>query len=209
MSFRSSDEHVCCKGYQRAVLRDAGGRELLLINTHLDATGDAKRHQFAQLARAVAAAPPHQRVIVCGDFNICQQHRWDAGELYAALSAAMEPLRDLCSDAALVTFDADGACYDHVFTNAPALVPIRLAPGKGISDHNGVVGEVRSDVHLRRYRPEDEAAVKALFSANLTEEWSAYPAHLAKVRLCFGESPAASDGDRHRTHRPARTLASP
>lgn len=98
-AFRSSGEMVCNKGFQQVVLRSVENGSLFCVfNVHLESKSeDAKKDQVSELGHAVRQV--NIPVIVAGDFNICQQHRFDNGESYSHLCKEMFPLQDLFGDA--------------------------------------------------------------------------------------------------------------
>jgi len=147
--FAASNEHLNNKGYVIATLQlDPSPQRLILVNCHLDSSNvAAKRAQMQQIATDPAMRPSLESgtpVIVGGDFNICQQPRWDDGALYRSLTEALLPLQDLFSSQEIVTFSDDNVAYDHLFVpEAIALcsqvVPLPLRPnGQAITDHSGV-----------------------------------------------------------------------
>jgi len=182
--FQKSAELVCNKGYQLVTLSltdDSGsksGRNLHVINTHLDARPQVIVSQYREVVLAVASINNRSKVltelkktsderteedvgnskkneemeettnnhfVVTGDWNICQQKVWDDGSLYQALSKEFQELGlvDMFSDEDCITFDQDGACYDHLFSDLPVL-SYQVLPHRDevISDHCAISVEL-------------------------------------------------------------------
>ena len=189
--FRQRSQWVSNKGFQWFECDDG----LTVFNCHLDATGSSKPAQVEQLCEAVKqVTDAGKAVVVAGDFNICVQPIFDHGELYEFLARQMSQcgLTDSFCDASVVTFPADRACYDHVFTNCvehkARIVSNRLRKGeRPFSDHCGVESMLSRRFGIVLY---DEAKhrkqVMDIFAANLTEEWGAYgPEVLQQVAVPY------------------------
>ncbi len=151
--------------------------------------------QVQQLCEAVKRVTDEGRaVVVAGDFNICLQPVFDNGELYQLLAREMSGvcgLSDSFSDPALVSFPADRACYDHVFSNCvergARMVSNTLRRGeRPFSDHCGLDVTLSRRFGIVQYQAKHRQEVVHIFSANLTEEWGAYGAEvLEKVAVPY------------------------
>jgi endonuclease/exonuclease/phosphatase family metal-dependent hydrolase len=130
----SDEQPFTNKGYLYA---ETGGMHV--INTHFDSRSEAsKRGQIAELVRFLSELPGGPVVLV-GDFNICQQHIWDQGDLYQHLAESLRgsDLKDQASGQELVTFPDDGACYDHFFVRGTNCTDFGVQDFN-VSDHVGL-----------------------------------------------------------------------
>merc|ERR1712032_497739 len=134
-TFCASDERpVTNKGFLYA---ETDGMHI--VNTHFDSRSEAaKRGQVAELVRFLSELPAGPVVLV-GDFNICQQHKWDEGELYQHLAGSLRSLslNDQASGQELVTFRDDAACYDHFFVRGASCAEFGVQDFN-VSDHVGL-----------------------------------------------------------------------
>lgn len=134
-TFHASDERpVTNKGYLYA---EVGG--VHVVNTHFDSRSHAaKLAQVAELVAFVSELPAGPVALV-GDFNICQQHKWDRGELYEHLGESLRSvgLVDQASALDVITFESDRACYDHVFVRGADCAAFSVQDFK-VSDHAGL-----------------------------------------------------------------------
>jgi len=111
------------KGFQHVTV-EFGNDQVHFINTHTEHKDkEMRRKQLVQIFNYVDRTFANEKVVISGDFNICQETQEDQ---YSALQALFEPYPN-------IFFDLEGASYrqevdavaevnvrkiDHVFTNA-------------------------------------------------------------------------------------------
>lgn len=176
--FVDRQEWVCNKGFLTV---EFPSHNLVFINCHLESSGPHRPLQLAQIAAQVDAC---KRVVVAGDFNVCQQPVWDQGELYQEMCDifAQKGLLDVFGDASTITFPSDGACYDHCFTNLLELGSA-VVPGAGISDHEGLWVDF-GPMAILNFHPRFSGRICEIFERNLTDEWKDLGEH-SWQNICF------------------------
>lgn len=129
------------RGVQQLVL-DVGGREVLLMNTHLDARPDpAEREHSATELRAIAAAAGTMPVILVGDFNAAPE------------TPSIATLREFLTDAWTVVRKDAGFTIpvkkpskriDYIWITPASITPVRMEVlHSEASDHLPIVAELR------------------------------------------------------------------
>jgi endonuclease/exonuclease/phosphatase family metal-dependent hydrolase len=132
-------------GEQRGALQvvlNVHGRDVLLINTHLDQRRDeSERLMSAEALQRIVAAAGSMPVIVCGDFNALPQSR------------TIEIMRGFLTDAWTVAGKGDGFTIpvknparriDYLWISPETIEPLQmLVLHSEASDHLPLVGEFR------------------------------------------------------------------
>lgn len=129
------------RGVQHLVL-EVRGREVLLLNTHLDHRRDpAERNHSAEELRQIVAAAGATPIILCGDFNATPD------------SAAIRRIAEILTDAWSVVGKGPGHTIpvrqpnrriDYIWVSSPGLVPVSMEVLRSeASDHLPIVAELQ------------------------------------------------------------------
>ncbi len=130
------------RGVQQLVL-DVHGRDVLFMNTHLDARRDpAEREHSAVELRAIVAAAGAMPVVLVGDFNAAP-----AAPSIAAIRAFLtDTWTALYPDHPGYTIPvrAPARRIDYIWINPSALVPLKMwVPVSEASDHLPIVADLQ------------------------------------------------------------------
>ncbi|WP_414660080.1 endonuclease/exonuclease/phosphatase family protein [Horticoccus sp. 23ND18S-11] len=132
-------------GEQRGVLQlvlDVNGRDVLFMNTHLDARRDpVERERSAGELKEIVAAAGRMPVILCGDFNAAPD------------SAAVGKIREVLTDTWKAVGQGDGFTIpvrkptkriDYVWITPDSITPVSMAVlSSEASDHLPIVAELK------------------------------------------------------------------
>lgn len=139
------------KGFQHVCIQIQRRRPMLLhvINTHLYASWRpwVRPAQLQEIADYKKELKQEEVILIAGDFNICPRTHENGAREFKVMCDVMKPL-ELRSDPNQVTYNTEGATYDHCFVGGDGVLKVEASPVEicyeigemefPISDHNGL-----------------------------------------------------------------------